>query len=175
MSSATPSGRAGDSPTVAEAATLPGHADWQRGREQRVRALEAALEAATATRQSQSRRQPPPQQPGPDYGTMLDSESEDDSGSDARTRGDDAFPDPDPNSDAASCSSSVLYSEGQPLLCTYQPPTPLGTGTTHPNGYGLLRTTAPAKPPETFLPWDARLRDSLRQIGCCCCNPPAAS
>ncbi|KAJ2819130.1 hypothetical protein FBU31_005641 [Coemansia sp. 'formosensis'] len=145
-------------------------ADWQRGREQRVRALEAALVTA-ATRQSQTGRQ---QLSDPGYGTMLDSESDGDSDSDARTRRDDANPDPNPdtNSDAASCSSSVLYSEGQPLLCTYQPPAPLGTNTSHPNSYGLLRTTAPAKTPETFLPWDTRLRDSLRQMGCCC-NPPA--
>ncbi|KAJ2864720.1 hypothetical protein GGH94_002720 [Coemansia aciculifera] len=151
----------------------PDHADWQRGREQRVRVLEAALEAAT-TRQSQTRRQPPQQrQSDHDYGTMLDSESDDDSDSDARTRGDDAYPDPDPNSDAASCSSSILYSEGQPLLCTYQPPTPLGTNTAPPNSYGLLRGTGPVKTSETFLPWDTRLRDSLRRMGCCC-NPPAS-
>ncbi|KAJ2745937.1 hypothetical protein GGI20_001752 [Coemansia sp. BCRC 34301] len=145
--------------------SLPPAHNWQSGREQRVRALEAALEAATA-RQSQAKRQT---RHDADYGTMLDSEGSD---SDSRTRGG-----ADPDSDGASCSSSVLYSEGQPLLCTYQPPAPLDASAAPPAGYGLLRASVPAKTPDTYLPWNARLRGSLWRmcaIGNCCCSPPAS-
>ncbi|KAJ2898681.1 hypothetical protein IWW38_001291 [Coemansia aciculifera] len=149
-----------------EPCALPDRTGWQNGRAQRVRALEAALEAATS-RQTQAKKKPPHSGQDPDYGTMLHSDS--DSDSDSETRG------ADPDSDAASCTSSVLYSEGQPLLCTYQPPASLGASAAPSSSYGLLRPAAPVKTPETYLSWDLRLRSSLQRvcaIGCCCSGSP---
>ncbi|KAJ2480570.1 hypothetical protein EV174_003686, partial [Coemansia sp. RSA 2320] len=137
-----------------------GDAEWQRGREQRVRALEAALDAASKRKQQQQQQQ----SPAHDYSAMLGGSSDDDCDEgEARTRGDGL------ESDAASVSSSVLYSEGQPLLCTYQPPgQPGGPGTAPAailsSAYGSLGTAVPAKTADAYLPWSVWLRDRLRGL-----------
>ncbi|KAJ2453328.1 hypothetical protein EV183_002283 [Coemansia sp. RSA 2336] len=101
-----------DSHTPASDRTRPS-ASWQDKRAERVHKLEAELAASIARRKTGSHK--PLDEP--DYGSMLDSEhGESESG------------------DTCSESSSLFYSEGQPLLCTYQPPDYPGSSA----GYGAI-------------------------------------
>ncbi|KAJ2268903.1 hypothetical protein EV176_004798, partial [Coemansia sp. RSA 451] len=109
---------------------------WQDKRSERVHRLEAELAAAKERRKADETTNGDAS-PTPDYGSMLESEQENDSS----------------DSDARSESSSLFYTEGQPLLCTYQP-------LAYPGGisanYGATPATAPPKSPEQYLPWDRR-------------------
>ncbi|KAJ2822091.1 hypothetical protein IWW50_004365, partial [Coemansia erecta] len=78
-------------------------ASWQDRRSERVRKLEAEL-VAVKERRKDNKNISDGVPLEPDYGSMLDGENSDSSDSDTR-----------------SDSSSLFYSEGQPLLCTYQP------------------------------------------------------
>ncbi|KAJ2307928.1 hypothetical protein IWW55_000716 [Coemansia sp. RSA 2706] len=128
-------------------------ASWQDKRYERVHRLEAELAATVARRQTETDAAARSPAPEPDYGSMLGSEHGSDASSEA---------------DARSEASSVFYSEGQPLLCTYQPLEYPGTGATSYGATGIA-TPPPIKAPEQYLPWDRRVRNALHSLCAPCC------
>ncbi|KAJ1783539.1 hypothetical protein LPJ59_006559 [Coemansia sp. RSA 2399] len=136
---------------------------WQEGRAERIRSLESVLSAVVRRKQHEQqnyRRLKHPHVSEQDYGSMLDSESGDGDSSDD-DNGDDNGED-----DTLSDSSSFFNSEGQPLLCTYQPPeAPDIAAAPYAATYGSLSSaTTCVKTPEQYLPWDVRARDSIRVL-----------
>ncbi|KAJ2381382.1 hypothetical protein GGI23_007598, partial [Coemansia sp. RSA 2559] len=100
---------------------------WQEGRAERIRALESVLSAVVRRKQHEQpncQRLKHTHVGEQDYGSMLDSESGDGAGSD------DDDDDCNGEGNTLSDSSSFFTSEGQPLLCTYQPPEAPGTAAT---------------------------------------------
>ncbi|KAJ1865420.1 hypothetical protein LPJ73_000006 [Coemansia sp. RSA 2703] len=153
---------------------------WQAGRTERIRRLEAALDVTTRLRLRQQRRaqlQPQTQQEH-DYGDMLDSENEDNRGNDNgrnRLNSDDSSGGSDDGNTCSSETSSLFYSEGQPLLCTYYQPPDAPTVTTPGtvfSGYGSIGNASSAMPPpktaEQFLPWRVRIWNKLLQTTFVC-------
>ncbi|KAJ1866414.1 hypothetical protein LPJ78_001879 [Coemansia sp. RSA 989] len=120
-------------------------ASWQDKRAERVHKLEAELAASIARRKTDSHK--PLEEP--DYGSILDSEH-------GESR----------SSDTCSENSSLFYSEGQPLLCTYQPPDYPGSSA----NYGAVDRVV--KSPEQYLPWRQRLVNTLGAICVPCCAEP---
>ncbi|KAI9506223.1 hypothetical protein GGI25_002128 [Coemansia spiralis] len=141
---------------------------WQEGRAERIQSLEAAL-SATARRRQQHQQQKILK---PDYSSMLDSESGGyDSSDENQSKNSDGG-----DGDAWSDSSSIFYCEGQPLLCTYQPPAMPSTIASSAGTYGSLsRQTAEVKTPEQYLPWDVRAWNRARQLcfSICICSAAA--
>ncbi|KAJ1823080.1 hypothetical protein LPJ56_000415 [Coemansia sp. RSA 2599] len=161
---------------ASEALCPPG--DWQRGREERIRRLEAALETTARRRQQKHKGARTAADAEMRYGDMLD--SEDEGANTSRIR--DGLPKrhrsssssnsgAENNEDVRSETSSLFYSEGQPLLCTYYqpPPAPSAAGAVAGafyGGYGSINAPSPPpKRPEQYLPWSARLLDALHSIG----------
>ncbi|KAJ2808118.1 hypothetical protein H4R20_001000 [Coemansia guatemalensis] len=179
-SGAASAGPSQTSTTAGDSAPLPS-AQWHSQRAARVHRLEAALDAAMRRRHAEDesgRRRPSHEH---DYGSMLDSESEDNGSSSSSSSGRRSS---GTSNSLRSDNSSLFYSEGQPLLCTYQPrqyPMPVTpTTATDATGCGRSANTAsePAaevspKTPEQYLPWSHRVRDALG--GLCvvlCCSIP---
>ncbi|KAJ1662754.1 hypothetical protein EV178_005620 [Coemansia sp. RSA 1646] len=145
---------------------------WKEGCAERIRSLEAALSAVVRRKQHEQQHYHHAKQSyalEPDYGSMLDGESGDgDSNNGDQSRSSDE------NGDGTWSDSSSFYcSEGQPLLCTYQPPAaPESAATPYAAAYGSLSgTTIGAKSPEQYLPWDVRARNCIQALcfsGCAC-------
>ncbi|KAJ1719885.1 hypothetical protein LPJ53_005420 [Coemansia erecta] len=136
---------------------------WQAGRAERIRRLEATLDVTARLRLRQQRRTQSQSQQEHDYGDMLDSEGEDDNNNGSSSGGDDG-------NTCSSETSSLFYSEGQPLLCTYYQPPDAPTVTTPGtvfSGYGSIGNAASRMPPpktdEQYLPWGVRIWNNLRQ------------
>ncbi|PIA16696.1 hypothetical protein COEREDRAFT_81059 [Coemansia reversa NRRL 1564] len=157
--------------TTASDSASQSNAQWHSQRAARLHKLEAALDATIRRRhaEAESGRKRPSYEP--DYGSMLDSESEDD-GNRSSSSSDSLHSD----------NSSLFYSEGQPLLCTYQPQQyPMPVAATEAPGHGRSTNTAeeavPAvtpKTPEQYLPWSRRIRDALRGLCVASCCPGSA-
>ncbi|KAJ2856403.1 hypothetical protein J3B02_001625 [Coemansia erecta] len=168
-----------------EAAVETESSNWQRGRKERIRRLEAALDATTRLRQQQQQQQ---RRHNVDtdvdantcYGDMLESEDEDGDAEINRSRDgllsrsskvNSDSDSSDNNEDARSETSSLFYNEGQPLLCTYyQPPAaPTAAGTNGSTVFGrygsITASNPPPKTPEQYLPWSVRFLDTLHNIG----------
>ncbi|KAJ2078474.1 hypothetical protein H4R24_004452 [Coemansia sp. RSA 988] len=179
-SSATSAGPSQTSTTASDSAPQPS-SQWHSQRAARVQRLETALDAVMRRRHAEDgngRRRP---QHEPDYGSMLDSESEDnDNRSSSSGRGSSSS-----SNSLRSDNSSLFYSEGQPLLCTYQPrqyPMPVApTTSTEASVCGGSANTAGGaaplvlpKTPEQYLPWSRRARDALNGFCASLCCPGSA-
>ncbi|KAI7828345.1 hypothetical protein BX661DRAFT_198145 [Kickxella alabastrina] len=156
------------SSTVAQSSITSGEADsvqWQSGRAERIQQLESVLAATTQRRcQGQKQKQKKSVYNETNYGDMLDGEDGDNSNCAAKISGDGS------DDDCRSESSSLFYSEGRSLLCTYyQPPAEPAADTAATFGvYGSVSAPEPPlKTTEQFLPWDVRLRDAVRRVLYC--------